>query len=110
EKYKNIGVRIEDDMLVTAGGTEWMTKNLPRKISEIEAFMAQASKEMNYTAANTNLNPTLAALDFNDFSSVNLFDWNDEPMNGKTIRRGWISSGKATANSGLSHLEHSHGE
>ncbi len=49
EKYKNIGVRIEDDMLVTASGVEWMTKNLPRKISEIEAFMARAGAEMNYS-------------------------------------------------------------
>ena len=108
EKYKNIGVRIEDDMLVTASGTEWMTVNLPRKISEIEAFMAQASKEMNYTAANLNVNPTLAVIDYGDFSSANLFDW--KPMNGATVRRGWISSGKAIADSGLSHLEHSHGE
>lgn len=45
EKYKNIGVRIEDDMLVTDTGVEWMTAKLPRKISEIEAFMAKASKE-----------------------------------------------------------------
>ena len=50
EKYKNIGVRIEDDMLVTATGTEWLTKNLPRKISDIEAFMAQASKEIGSAA------------------------------------------------------------
>lgn len=40
EKYKGIGVRIEDDMLVTKDGVEWMTKNLPRKMSDIEAFMA----------------------------------------------------------------------
>ena len=40
EKYKSIGVRIEDDMLVTPTGVEWMTRSLPRKISEIEAFMA----------------------------------------------------------------------
>lgn len=39
EKYKNIGVRIEDDMLVTATGVEWMTAKLPRKINDIEAFM-----------------------------------------------------------------------
>lgn len=110
EKYKNIGVRIEDDMLVTANGTEWMTKNLPRKISDIEAFMAQASKEINYTAANFDVQPTLSAINFNDFSSVNLYDWKAETMNGKTIRRGWISSGKATAESGLAHLEHAHGE
>ena len=45
EKYKNIGVRIEDDMLVTDSGTEWMTKNLPRKIDDIENFMAKSSKE-----------------------------------------------------------------
>lgn len=40
QKYKNIGVRIEDDVLVTATGLDWMTKNLPRKMTEIEAFMA----------------------------------------------------------------------
>jgi len=40
EKYKNVGVRIEDDMLVTPNGVVWMTKDLPRKISDIEAFMA----------------------------------------------------------------------
>lgn len=40
EKYKNIGVRIEDDMLITPTGVEWMTKDLPRKMSDIEAFMA----------------------------------------------------------------------
>jgi Xaa-Pro aminopeptidase len=50
EKYKNIGVRIEDDMLVTDTGVEWMTKNLPRSIADIEAFMAKASKEVPYTA------------------------------------------------------------
>lgn len=43
EKYKNIGVRIEDDMLVTDTGVEWMTKNLPRSIADIEAFMAKNS-------------------------------------------------------------------
>ena len=40
EKYKNIGVRIEDDMLVTDTGVEWLTKALPRKLEDIEAFMA----------------------------------------------------------------------
>ena len=44
EKYKNIGVRIEDDMLITPTGVEWMTGKLPRKITDIEAFMAVASK------------------------------------------------------------------
>ena len=110
EKYKNIGVRIEDDMLVTENGVEWLTKNLPRKISDIEALMAQASKEVNYTAANYNADPTLSIVNFDDFSSANLFDWKSEPMNDKTIRRGWISSGKAIADAGSAHLKHLSGE
>ena len=44
EKYKNIGVRIEDDMLVTEDGVKWMTAALPRKLSEIETFIARARK------------------------------------------------------------------
>ena len=52
EKYKNIGVRIEDDMLVTETGVTWMTGKIPRSIADIEAFMAKASKEVPYTASN----------------------------------------------------------
>jgi len=44
EKYKGIGVRIEDDMLVTETGTRWMTEALPRKLTDIEAFMARAKR------------------------------------------------------------------
>jgi Xaa-Pro aminopeptidase len=40
EKYKGIGVRIEDDMLVTEDGARWMTEALPRKMSDIEAAIA----------------------------------------------------------------------
>ena len=50
EKYKNIGVRIEDDMLVTDTGVVWMTGKLPRSIADIEAFMAKGPKEVPYTA------------------------------------------------------------
>ena len=46
EKYKNIGVRIEDDMLVTATGVEWMTKDLPRTMADIETFMAKGPREI----------------------------------------------------------------
>lgn len=46
EKYKNIGVRIEDDMLVTETGVEWMSGKLPRSIADIEAFMAVAPKQV----------------------------------------------------------------
>ena len=45
EKYKNIGVRIEDDMLITDTGVVWMTAKLPRKISDIEAFIAGQNRE-----------------------------------------------------------------
>ncbi len=46
EKYKNIGVRIEDDLLVTESGVEWMSGKLPRTIADIEAFMAVAPKQV----------------------------------------------------------------
>lgn len=46
EKYKNIGVRIEDDMLVTQDGVRWMTEALPRSIADIENFMARATREL----------------------------------------------------------------
>ncbi|MEO7969688.1 MAG: aminopeptidase P family protein [bacterium] len=45
EKYKGIGVRIEDDMLVTPAGVKWMTEALPRKIADIEAFITKARAE-----------------------------------------------------------------
>jgi Xaa-Pro aminopeptidase len=113
EKYKNIGVRIEDDILVTETGFEWMTKNLPRKLSEIEALMAKASKEMPYAGLPQQTNPGFAVLGKYNLAADN-FDWNpfvsNEIMNGKTVRRGWISTGRETTFSGSHHGEHSHGE
>ena len=44
EKYRGIGVRIEDDMVITPDGVRWMTEALPRKMSDIEAFIAQARR------------------------------------------------------------------
>lgn len=41
EKYKGIGVRIEDDMLVTQDGVRWMSEALPRKMSDVEDFIAR---------------------------------------------------------------------
>ncbi len=41
EKYKGIGVRIEDDMVITPDGVKWMTEALPRKMSDIEALIAR---------------------------------------------------------------------
>lgn len=40
-KWWNIGVRIEDDILVTANGYEILTTGLPKTVAEIEALMAK---------------------------------------------------------------------
>ena len=40
-RYRNIGVRIEDDYIVTKNGLEWITKS-PREIPEIEAAMKRS--------------------------------------------------------------------
>ena len=41
EHLWNIGIRIEDDALVTANGYEIMTKDAPKTVAEIESIMAQ---------------------------------------------------------------------
>ncbi|MDQ3916906.1 MAG: M24B family metallopeptidase, partial [Acidobacteriota bacterium] len=46
EKYKGIGVRIEDDVLVTADGYRNLSGALPRTIPEIESFIARAQREV----------------------------------------------------------------
>jgi Xaa-Pro aminopeptidase len=41
EEYRGIGVRIEDDVLVTADGALNLSAGLPRDPDEIEAWMAK---------------------------------------------------------------------
>ncbi|WP_406483596.1 aminopeptidase P family protein [Streptomyces platensis] len=40
EEYRGIGVRIEDDLLVTADGNRNLSAGLPRRSDEVEAWMA----------------------------------------------------------------------
>lgn len=42
EDVRGIGIRIEDDILVTADGTENLSGSMPREVNELEAWMAQA--------------------------------------------------------------------
>jgi Xaa-Pro aminopeptidase len=46
EKYKGIGVRIEDDILVTAGEPVIMSAAIPRKLEDVEATMARLRQEL----------------------------------------------------------------
>jgi Xaa-Pro aminopeptidase len=46
EKYKGIGVRIEDDILVTSGEPVNMSIAIPRKLEDVEATMASLKKEL----------------------------------------------------------------
>lgn len=41
-EWQNIGIRIEDDVLVTRQGCEVISRHVPKEIAEIEALMADA--------------------------------------------------------------------
>lgn len=97
ERYKNIGVRIEDDLLVTESGVEWMTKALPRKLEEVEAFMARASKEFQYNAS-LFIEPRPAIFNFGNSTT------------GATSRRGFVWAGKNAALSGSLHRDEIHAD
>jgi len=40
-RWHNIGIRIEDDVLVTRKGCEILTTDVPKRPEEIEALMAE---------------------------------------------------------------------
>lgn len=40
ERWRGIGIRIEDDVLVTEAGCEVLTASVPKRVEEIEALMA----------------------------------------------------------------------
>ncbi|MET0622774.1 MAG: Xaa-Pro aminopeptidase [Pyrinomonadaceae bacterium] len=45
DKYRGIGVRIEDDVLVTADGYRVLTDKAPKQVEEIEALMAEGRRQ-----------------------------------------------------------------
>lgn len=51
EKYRGIGIRIEDDLLITKTGCEVLTAGVPKSVDEIEALMAEGRAERNATTA-----------------------------------------------------------
>jgi Xaa-Pro aminopeptidase len=46
KKYLGIGVRIEDDVLVTDGTPEVLTRDAPKTVEEIEKVMTEGKKAL----------------------------------------------------------------
>jgi Xaa-Pro aminopeptidase len=46
EKYKGIGVRIEDDVMVTTGQPKVLSAGIPSKLEDVEAAVAQLRKQI----------------------------------------------------------------
>jgi Xaa-Pro aminopeptidase len=51
KRFHNIGIRIEDDVLVTASGAEVLTAGAPKEPDEIEALMASQPGRLSAGAA-----------------------------------------------------------
>jgi Xaa-Pro aminopeptidase len=49
EKYKGIGVRIEDDLLITTADPKVLSGGIPSKLEDVEATVARLKKAVKST-------------------------------------------------------------
>ena len=42
DRYRGIGIRIEDDVLVTVDGHDVLTKEIPKEVNDLEALRREA--------------------------------------------------------------------
>ncbi|MCP9495809.1 MAG: Xaa-Pro aminopeptidase [Pyrinomonadaceae bacterium MAG19_C2-C3] len=103
EKYKSIGVRIEDDVLITETGYRNLSEKLPRTLADVENFMARAQREFQATRRDSDVwKPVLTMQGAGDFDGSLAQSIEARFDAGRTVRRGFVRSHTART------MNHSH--